>query len=91
MVLVFHQKQPNGNWKPITWEDVRKNNQVDKLSPLLKLKYDSWLAGDIKQAGNVANITNTDTFTTNTNKFADMLEKSENEILNKKIKTAKKR
>ena len=86
----FSQKQPNGNWKPITWEDVRKNNQVDKLPPLLKLKYDSWLAGDIKQAGNVANITN-DTFTTNTNKFADMLEKSENEILNKKIKTAKKR
>ena len=50
----FRQKQPNGNWKPITWQEVKNNNEVGNLSPLMKLKYDAWLAGDIEQAGKTA-------------------------------------
>ena len=52
----FQQKQPNGNFKPIYWEDIKKYNQADSLPPYLKLKYDAWLAGNVEQAGK-SNIT----------------------------------
>ena len=47
----FQQKQPNGNWKPILWEEVKKNNEVNNLPPYLKLKYDLWEEGKLEQAG----------------------------------------
>jgi hypothetical protein len=56
----FQQKQPNGNWKPILWEEVKKNNEVNKLPPYLKLKYDLWEAGKLKQAGKSTQVKETE-------------------------------
>ena len=56
----FQQKQPNGNWKPILWEEVKKNNEVNKLPPYLKLKYDLWEEGKLEQAGKSTQVKETE-------------------------------
>lgn len=56
----FQQKQPNGNWKPILWEEVKKNNEVNKLPPYLKLKYNLWEEGKLEQAGKSTQVKETE-------------------------------
>ena len=56
----FQQKQPNGNWKPILWEEVKKNNEVNNLPPYLKLKYDLWEEGKLEQAGKSTQVKETE-------------------------------
>ena len=56
----FQQKQPNGNWKPILWEEVKKNNEVNNLPPYLKLKNDLWEEGKLEQAGKSTQVKETE-------------------------------
>ena len=79
----FKQKQPNGNWKPVTWQSVKDGNNVDKLSPLMKLKYDQWLSGNTKQAGTSVTSSNINSVE-NDQIFANMVSEIEANITGKK-------
>ena len=79
----FKQKQPNGNWKLVTWQSVKDGNNVDKLSPLMKLKYDQWSAGNTEQAGTSVTSSNINTVD-NDKIFSDMISEIEADITGKK-------
>ena len=79
----FKQKQPNGNWKPVTWQSVKDGNNVDKLSPLMKLKYDQWLSGNTKQAGTSVTSSNINSVE-NDQIFANIVNEIEADITGKK-------
>ena len=79
----FKQKQPNGNWKLVTWQSVKDGNNVDKLSPLMKLKYDQWSAGNTEQAGTSVTSSNINTVD-NDKIFSDMVNEIEADIAGKK-------
>ena len=79
----FKQKQPNGNWKPVTWQSVKDGNNVNKLSPLMKLKYDQWLSGNTKQAGTSVTSSNINSVE-NDQIFANMVSEIEANIIGKK-------
>jgi len=79
----FKQKQPNGNWKPVTWQSVKDGNNVNKLSPLMKLKYDQWLLGNTKQAGTSVTSNNINSVD-NDKIFSNMISEIEADITGKK-------
>ena len=79
----FKQKQPNGNWKLVTWQSVKDGNNVDRLSPLMKLKYDQWSAGNTEQAGTSVTSSNINTVD-NDKIFSDMISEIEADITGKK-------
>lgn len=79
----FKQKQPNGNWKPVTWQSIKDKNLVDKLSPLMKLKYDQWLAGNTEQSGKSVTSNNINSVE-NDQIFANMVSDIEADITGKK-------
>tara|TARA_R110002049_G_scaffold68379_4_gene177240 strand:- start:254 stop:730 length:477 start_codon:yes stop_codon:yes gene_type:complete len=79
----FKQKQPNGNWKPVTWQSVKDGNNVDKLSPLMKLKYDQWLSGNTEQAGTSVTSSNINSVD-NDKIFSNMISEIEADIAGKK-------
>ena len=81
----FKQKQPNGNWKKVSWQSVKDGNNVDKLSPLMKLKYDQWLAGNTEQAGKSVTSNNINSVE-NDQIFANMVSEIEADVTGKKTR-----
>ncbi len=81
----FKQKQPNGNWKKVSWQSVKDGNNVDKLSPLMKLKYDQWLAGNTEQAGKSVTSNNINSVE-NDQIFANIVSEIEADVTGKKTR-----
>ena len=79
----FKQKQPNGNWKTVTWQSIKDKNLIDKLSPLMKLKYDQWLEGNTEQSGKSVTSNNINSVE-NDQIFANMVSDIEADITGKK-------
>lgn len=83
----FKQKQPNGNWGTVTWQSIKDNNLVDKLSPLMKLKYEQWLKGNTEQSGkSVTTNNNNINSVENDQIFSNMIKEIEADIMSGKKK-----
>ncbi len=81
----FKQKQPNGLWGTVTWQSIKDGNLVNKLSPLMKLKYEQWLAGNTEQAGKSVTSNNINSVE-NDQIFANMVSEIEADITGKKTR-----
>ena len=87
----FKQKQPNGLWGTVTWQSIKDKNLVNKLSPLMKLKYEQWLAGNTEQSGkSVTSDNNNINSVENDQIFSNMVSDIESEIMSGKKKNSRK-
>lgn len=69
----------------VSWQSVKDGNNVDKLSPLMKLKYDQWLSGNTEQAGTSVTSSNINSVD-NDKIFSDMISEIEADITGKKTR-----